>query len=136
MNTLLHSVSLALFAVAAAATPVEQRDATPFSTPCSGLGLVGTILSANCKNSASVAVPTKIDLNTCLANFNARLVNGTGFDSTCSDISLNVATVTLSATCTVIGTQTSHQFSSVDLDSVLFLSDNGNGTLSCLNQSF
>ncbi|KAJ6461241.1 hypothetical protein C8R47DRAFT_108408 [Mycena vitilis] len=132
MNTLLHSVSLALFVVAAAATPVEQRDTPPFSTACNGPSLADTILSARCKNSALVTVPTKIDLNTCLANDNAQLINGTGFGSTCSDISLNGNT--LGASCTVIGA--SQKSSSVDLDSVLFLSDSGNGTLSCVNHLF
>ncbi|KAJ6481538.1 Cyanovirin-N [Mycena vitilis] len=127
MNTLLSSVLLALFAVAAVAAPVERASETNFSSTCSGISFNAgnDDLTATCQNSGGVGTTTTtIGLNSCVGNTNGELTAGNSFSGSCSGISFSG--VTLSATCsTPNGGSIS---TSLDLNSVL---SNNNGFLTC-----
>ncbi|KAJ6577736.1 hypothetical protein B0H19DRAFT_1229761 [Mycena capillaripes] len=105
MNSLLSSVLLALFAVAAVpgalAAPLEERKAeTNFSATCSGISFNSGSdnLTATCQNSGGIGTTTTtIGLNSCVGNTNGELTAGKSFSSSCSSISFSG--VTLSAIC-------------------------------------
>ncbi|KAJ7671289.1 Cyanovirin-N [Mycena polygramma] len=128
MNTLLSSVLLALFAVAAVAAPVEERASeTNFSATCSGISFNSgnDDLTATCQNSGGVgSTTTTIGLNSCVGNTNGELTAGNSFSSSCSSISFSG--VTLSATCSTPSGGSIR--TSLDLNSVL---SNNNGFLTC-----
>ncbi|KAJ6577698.1 Cyanovirin-N [Mycena capillaripes] len=132
MNTLLSSVLLALFAVAAVpgalAAPLEERNAeTNFSATCSGISFNSSNdnLTATCQNSGGVGTTTTtIGLNSCVGNTNGELTAGNSFSSSCSSISFSG--VTLSATCRTPSGGSIR--ASLDLNSVL---SNNNGFLTC-----
>ncbi|KAJ6535593.1 Cyanovirin-N [Mycena capillaripes] len=133
MNTLLSSVLLAIFAMAAApgalATPVDDERAaeTNFSATCTGISFNSSNdnLTATCQKSGGVGTETTtIGLNSCVGNTNGELVAGAAFSGSCSSISFSG--VTLSATCkTPTGTTIR---TSIDLNAVL---SNNNGVLTC-----
>ncbi|QRV73814.1 CVNH domain protein [Ceratobasidium sp. AG-Ba] len=57
-----------------------------FSASCSGYGVSGTTLTANCSDGKGGSRWSSIDLNRCIANYNGNLVcaaNG-GFGGSCS----------------------------------------------------
>ncbi|KAJ7915271.1 Cyanovirin-N [Mycena leptocephala] len=132
MNTLLSSVLLAIFAMAAApgalATSAEGRaPATNFSATCTGISFNSSNdnLTATCQKSGGVGTETTtIGLNSCVGNTNGELTAGVNFSGSCSSISFSG--VTLSAICkTPTGTTIR---TSLDLNAVL---SNNNGVLTC-----
>ncbi|KAJ7760712.1 hypothetical protein DFH07DRAFT_429872 [Mycena maculata] len=99
MNTLLFSIFVALFVMAAApvlSAPVQKRDSVAavckdfvFDNPPD---LTATCFAPDGSDSIS-----DIDLDTCVGNSNGDLVVGTGFTASCTGLSLNG--LELSAEC-------------------------------------
>ena len=50
-----------------------------FSGSCRNVGVSGTTLNAECKNSKKVYVKTSINLNKCLANYSGKLACAANF---------------------------------------------------------
>ncbi|KAJ7624035.1 hypothetical protein DFH06DRAFT_1340066 [Mycena polygramma] len=131
MNTLLSSVLLALFASAAIAVPVNERDdGPPFSVTCSGISFNpdNNSITADCLHIGTGSTTSTIGLNSCVGNENGAFLAHCGplctnFSTSCSSISV-IGTI-LSGICT---TTTGTQFPSIDLNSVL---SNENGILTC-----
>ncbi|KAJ7096896.1 Cyanovirin-N [Mycena epipterygia] len=130
-NSLLSSVVLALFALAAvpgalAAPPNGPVADTDFSSSCTNISFnAGDVeLSATCRNNSGGTDSTSISLNACVTNNGGALNPGNGFTSSCEDFSFSG--VTLSARCK----HTSGTFVSTSLDLNDALS-NVNGVLAC-----
>ncbi|KAJ7825014.1 Cyanovirin-N [Mycena leptocephala] len=130
MNTLLSSVLLAIFAMAAApgalATSVNGR-ASNFSSTCTKISFnsANNSLTATCELSGNTGTETTtIPLNACVGNDNGELAAGSNFSTSCGNISFSG--VTLSATCENPTGNLIH--TSIDLNSVL---SNNNGVLHC-----